>query len=135
MSTYPDDLRAFAISLRAERVWTPDIQEKLMTLIRPVAMIVLGQLIPPNDRTKAMDNLFRCKPTAWDLGMESVGLQCQARLRLWGQALGEDHVQLHEEVTSGDIPYCTNALAVTAAIALTYAHLAQRIIGDNTAAA
>lgn len=135
MSTYAADLRAFAVSLRAERVWTPDIQERLMNLIRPVAMTVLGQRIPPNDRTKALDNLFRCKPTAWDLGMESVGLQCQARLRLWYQAPTDAAVTLHEEVTSGEVPYCTNALAVTAAIALTYAHLDERIIGDNSAAA
>lgn len=121
------DLEAFAIRLRAQRVWTPDIQQELMDLIREPAMTCLGQLIPANDRTKAMDNLFRCKPTAWDLGMESVGLQCTARLRKWYQSLTDTQVTLHDEVTSGDLPLCTNALAVTAALARTYAYLLRNI--------
>jgi hypothetical protein len=92
-----------------------------MGLIRGPALEWRGQLIPANDRTKALDNLFRCKPTAWDMGMESVGLQCQARLRLWYQSLSDTAVRLHVEVTSGDLPLTTNALALTSAIARTWA--------------
>jgi hypothetical protein len=116
-----DPLEDFAVSLRSKSVWTPDIQQQLMDLIRGPAMIYRGQIIPPNDRTKALDNLFRCKPTAWDIGMESIGFSCQARLRLWYQSLNDTAVRLHVEVTSGDIVLRSNALALTAALARTWA--------------
>jgi len=131
--TTPEQLEQFALSLHAQRTWTASIQETLMNLIRDPAMFYRGQIIPANDRTKALDNLFRCKPTLWDMGMESIGLQCQARLRLWYQSPTDASVRLHVEVVSGDIfnpaalnpsPfYATNALALTAAIARTWAHI------------
>lgn len=130
--TADEALEQFAISLRAERVWTPDIQEHLMGLIRGPALEWRGQLIPANDRTKALDNLFRCKPTAWDMGMESIGLQCQARLRLWYQSLSDTAVRLHVEVISGDLPLTTNALALTSAIARTWALIIRAGVRHDT---
>jgi hypothetical protein len=119
--TTSDDLEQFALKLRSQRFWSAAIQEDLMYLIREPAMFYRGQIIPPNNRAVAMDNLFRSKPTAWDIGMESVGLQCYARLRLWYQSPSDTGVRLHVEVISGDLPLATNALALTAAIARTWA--------------
>lgn len=129
--TTPQDLENFAVSLRAMSRWTPTIQQQLMDLIREPAMTWRGQLIPPNNPAVAMDNLFRCRPTRWDMGMEAVGNQAQARFRLWYQSLTDTAVRLHCEVTSGDLPLTTNALALTAATARVWAFIERAGVRDD----
>lgn len=122
------DLEAFAVRCRGEAAWTPDLQQELMDLIREPAMATCGQRIPPNDRTKAMDNLYRCKPTAWlRWEQEQPGKANVAGFQLWRQDLGDAAVNLKVDLSSGPVPYSTMMLAMTAATALVWAHLLKEI--------
>lgn len=121
--TTPEQLDQFAISLRSKSAWTPDIQQQLMDLIREPAMQYRGQLIPPNDRTKAMDNLFRCRPTQWNMDFTSIGHECICYFRLWYQSLSDTQVVCHEGVSSGELPYYSGALAIAAGTAAVWAYI------------
>lgn len=65
MPTTSQQLDDFATTIENTLVWTPDMTGQLIDLITEPAMSIFGQTIPPNDRTKAMDNIYRCKPMGW----------------------------------------------------------------------
>lgn len=112
-------------------VWTPDLQTELMDMIRGPAA-ALGQVIPPNDRTKAIDNIYRCKPKGWisaaqelrpnAAGQPSAG--AVASYMLWDLSPGAANFGLTGNHEIGTLHvYKTLALAMLAALARTWAEI------------
>jgi hypothetical protein len=96
MPTTSQQLDDFGTLCENGTVWTADLQGQLMDLIREPAMTLMQQTIPPNDRTKAIDNLYRCKPRGWiraeqELAPRVAGGPSQgavASFMLWDQPAG-----------------------------------------------
>lgn len=92
--TTSQDLDAFASKCEDALVWTPTLQGELMDLIREPAQTLLGQVIPPNDITKAMDNIYRCRPKGWQIASQMLAPKVAggpsqgavASLMLWTQS-------------------------------------------------
>lgn len=129
MPTTSQQLEDFATTCESATVWTPDLQGQLMDLIREPAMTILNQTIPANDRTKAMDNIYRCKPWDWRRAEQELGPNAQgvsqgavASFSLWRQDPGDPFPGLKMEV--GNTRVCaTLALAMIAATARVWAYL------------
>jgi hypothetical protein len=123
MPTTSQQLDDFASTVEAAVVWTPDIQGQLMGLIREPAFTILSQTIPANDRTKAMDNIYRCKPRGWVRAEQELeGGGSVASFSHWSQSPGVSYVGLDSEV--GTLKICnTLALAMVAATARVWSHI------------
>lgn len=126
MPTTSDQLDQFASMVENAIVWTPDLQGQLMDLIREPALTLMDQTIPPNDRTKAMDNIYRCKPKGWVRAEQELeGGGSVASFGHWIQSPGVSYVGLDAEV--GTLKVCnTLALAMVAATARVWSHLLQQ---------
>jgi hypothetical protein len=132
MPTTSQQLDAFASVCEDAPVWTADLQGQLMDLIREPAMTLLGQTIPQNDRTKAMDNIYRCKPKGWiraeqELAPKTAGGPSQgavASFMLWDQPAGQAYLGLSGNHEIGIRKACsTLAVAMLAATARVWAQI------------
>jgi hypothetical protein len=132
MPTTSQQLDAFASTCEDALVWTADLQGQLMDLIREPAMTLLGQVIPQNDRTKAMDNIYRCKPKGWiraesELAPLTAGGPSQgavASFMLWTQPAGQSYLGLAANHEIGIRKACsTLAVAMVAATARVWAQI------------
>lgn len=130
--TTPQQLDDFAEMLFTQAAWTPDLQAQLMDMIREPALAIMGQVIPPNDRTKAIDNIYRCAPKGWcraeqQLAPKAVGLPSQgavASFSLWTQPDGQPYLGLSGNHEIGTLHvYKTLALAMLAATARVWAEI------------
>jgi hypothetical protein len=124
MPTTSQQLDDFATAAEAGTVWTLDLQQQLMDLIREPAMTLLGQTIPPLNRSSAMDNIYRCKPQGWVRAEQELppGQGAVAGFSLWQQNPGETFMGLKMEV--GIQKSCaTLALAMLAATARVWAYI------------
>lgn len=131
MATTSKQLDDFGARCEAATVWTADLQTELMDLIREPAMTLLGQAIPPNDRTKAMDNIYKCKPKGWIRAEQELGMDMQGKFQgavasfahwVYDPAAGDTYPGLRAEV--GIQKVCkTQALAMIAATARVWAYL------------
>jgi hypothetical protein len=129
MPTTSQQLDDFATAAENGIVWTADLQGQLMDLIREPAMSILGQTIPPNDRTKAMDNIYRCKPLGWRRAEQELGMDAQGKFQgavasfaLWVYNPGDPYPGLRMEVGIQK-PCATLALAMLAATARVWAYI------------
>jgi hypothetical protein len=132
MPTTSQQLDDFAAMCEDAVVWTADLQGQLMDLIREPAMTLLGQTIPQNDRTKAMDNIYRCKPKGWiraeqELAPKTAGGPSQgavASFMLWDQPAGQAYLGLSGNHEIGIRKACsTLAVAMLAATARVWAQI------------
>jgi hypothetical protein len=129
VATTSQQLDDFAAKCEAADVWTADLQTELMDLIREPVKALQGWDLPANDRTKAMDNIYRCKPRGWtraeqELGMDAKG-QPQggvASFALWELDQGDPYPGLRMEVGIQK-PCRTMALAMLSATARVWAYL------------
>lgn len=132
MPTTSQQLKDFAAMAVDAPVWTPDLQGQLMDLIREPAMTLMGQTIPPNDITKAMDNIYRCSPRGWlrnsqELAPTAAGQPSQgavAGFTLWTQPPGQAYLGLEpgHELWCGKV--CkTLAVAMLAATAVVWSEI------------
>lgn len=129
MPTTSQQLDDFATAVENSAVWTPDTTGQLIDLITEPAMSILGQTIPPNDRTKAMDNIYRCKPLGWIRAEQELGPNAQnvrqgavAGFSLWRQDAGETMPGLKMEVGIQK-PCATLLLAMVASTARVWAYI------------
>lgn len=130
MTTTSADLDAFASRCEDALVWTPTLQSELMDLIREPALTIYQQTIPQNDITKAMDNIYRCRPTGWQLASQQLAPKTDggpsqgavASLMLWTQPAGQPYLGLAAGHEVGIRKPCsTLALAMIAAMARAWA--------------
>lgn len=122
----------FAHSLADQTAWTPDIQQQLMDFIREPALAITGQVIPPNDRTKAMDNLYRCAPKGWQRQESELPPLVEngpsqgnvAGFQKWSNN-GQPYLGLasNHELGSGPRTHKTLMLAMTAATAIVWVQI------------
>jgi hypothetical protein len=130
--TTAQQLEDFAVMLGDQPAWTPDLQGQLMDLIREPALTILGQTIPPNDRTQAMDNIYRCAPKGWCRAEQQLpplvdggpSQGCVASFALWTQPEGQPFLGLGANHEIGTLKvYKTLALAMIAATARVWAEI------------
>lgn len=136
MPTTSQQLDDFAAVCEDSLVWTPDLQGQLMDMIREPAMTILGQTIPQNDRTKAIDNLYRCKPKGWiraeqELAPKTAGGPSQgavASFMFWDQPAGQAYLGLSAGHEIGIRKACsTLAVAMLAATARVWAQILREV--------
>jgi hypothetical protein len=132
MPTTSQQLDDFATTVEDALVWTLDMQDQLMNLIREPAMTIMGQIIPPLNRASAMDNIFRSAPKGWvraeqQLAPKTEGGPSQgavASFSLWTQPAGQSFLGLQGNHEIGIRKACsTLAVAMVAATARTWAQI------------
>ena len=130
MPTTSQQLSDFADMVEDQLVWTLDLKQQLMDLIREPALTILNQTIPPLNRASAMDNIFRCKPKGWNRAEQELMPKTEggpsqgavASLMLWTQPPGQSYLGLQGGHEVGiKKPCSTLALAMVSATARAWA--------------